>query len=406
MKLKICMLHRSLDADMRVVPQLGICNYLTNFDHQVTWIVSLGEDGPPQQFCLKGAKVYDVPYRHYVPGNSLPARILNRIPNVMRRMLTILNIFREGEHNLVFVRDELSDGLIAVYLKRRYRIPFVYELSNPPEQRLGGFRIEPRRPRLLHYLVLRFYTWLELRIVKKADLVLTTTKWFEDGLVRKGIPKSKLMAHHNGVDIDSFVNIDGTDIRSRYHLADSKVIVYVGTMDKRRYLNVLITAFSKVRVAIENVRLLMVGEGSDGDHLRRLAAELGIRDDVIFTGQVRQSGVPGFIAAADIGVSPVPPFSFYKVSSPIKMFEYMAMAKPVVANGEIFEHKEVLEESGGGIIVPFDPGAFANAIIELLDGPQRAVEMGRRGQEWVMKNRSYEVLARRLEKRYLELFSR
>lgn len=66
------------------------------------------------------------------------------------------------------------------------------------------------------------------------------------------------------------------------------------------------------------------------------------------------------------------------------MFEYMAMAKPVVANEEIPEHKEVFEESGGGISVPF--GA-----------------MGRKGREWVVRNRTYEILARQVEERYLEL---
>ena len=116
-----------------------------------------------------------------------------------------------------------------------------------------------------------------------------------------------------------------------------------------------------------------------------------------------QAAVPNFIAASDIGVSPVPPFSFYKLSSPIKMFEYMAMGKPVVANQEIPEHKEILEESGGGVLVSFTSEAFADAIIELLDSPEKAKEMGRWGREWVVKNRSYEILARQVEARYLAL---
>ena len=151
------------------------------------------------------------------------------------------------------------------------------------------------------------------------------------------------------------------------------------------------------------MKLLMVGEGGDKGNPRRLATELGVGDDVVFTGKVSHPEVPNFIAAADIGVSPVPPLSFYKLSSPIKLFEYMAMAKPVVANEEIPEQKEVLGESGGGILVPFTPGAFADAIIELLANPERATEMGRMGREWVLKNRTCELLARRLEKRYLEL---
>ena len=110
-----------------------------------------------------------------------------------------------------------------------------------------------------------------------------------------------------------------------------------------------------------------------------------------------------YIAAADIGVSPVPPLSFYKISSPVKMFEYMAVAKPVVANEETFEHREVIEQSGGGILVPFTAEAFACAIIELLANPKRANEMGGKGYEWVVNNRSYQILGRRIEQAYIRL---
>jgi len=86
--------------------------------------------------------------------------------------------------------------------------------------------------------------------------------------------------------------------------------------------------------------------------------------------------------------------------------EYMAMAKPVVVNEEIPEHKTVVEESGGGILVSFTPEAFADAIIELVDNPERATEMGHRGREWVVQNRNYEIMARQLEQRLLELLER
>ncbi len=85
------------------------------------------------------------------------------------------------------------------------------------------------------------------------------------------------------------------------------------------------------------------------------------------------------------------------------MIEYMAMAKPVVANEEIPEHREVIEQSGGGILVPYTPESFAEAIIELSDNPEKAAEMGQRGREWVLKNRTNEILARQVEAKYLRL---
>ena len=147
----------------------------------------------------------------------------------------------------------------------------------------------------------------------------------------------------------------------------------------------------------------MVGDGNDKSNLERLVKDLGIKDDVVFTGQVYFHEVPNFIAAADIWVSPIPPLDFFKLSSPIKMFEYMAMGKPVVANEEIPEQKEVIQESGGGDLVKFENNAFTEGIIKLLDNPGMAEEMGKKGKEWVERNRSYDVLAHQLEKRYFEL---
>lgn len=404
-KIKICMLvpFPRYGANMRVPPQIGICSYLTNFGHQVTWVIWAEVGCQVQPFFFNDVHVYTTPQIQYFPNSSLLGRILNKIPNTLGRMRSILKIFKEGKYDLIFVRDDVFDGLIAAYIKRRYKVPFVFELSNPLEQEWEGFKTEPIKPKFVYYSIARLNKFIATRLLYKADLILPTTKWFKEHLVEQGVPESKLMPYPNGVDIESFLNKDRAVAREKYHLNNSKVIIYIGTLGKARCMSVLIQALSKVKKQKEQSKLLMVGEGSDKENLKRLATELGIGDEVIFTGQVPQSEVPNFIAAADIGVSLVPLFSFYKMSSPIKLFEYMAMAKPVVANEEIPEHKEVLEQSGGGILVPFTAEAFADAIIKLLDNPDKAAEMGRRGREWVVKNRSYEILARQVEERFLKL---
>lgn len=406
MKLNICMLFPLLyEPGMRVSPQIGICSYITRFGHEVTWVISSEKDCQPQQFFFNGVKVYVTPYHHYFPGDFILAKIFNQIPYTFKRMRLVLKIFREEKYNLIFVRDDVFDGLMAAYLKRKYKIPFVFQLPNPLEQWWESFKIESKTPKFLYHLAGRFTGFVATRLLHRSDLILPTTKWLKRQLVEQGLAESKIMTYPNGVDIEAVSGRSGKDIRKTHRLEGSKVIIYVGTLDKARDLKVLIQAFSKVKQKNEEVKLLMIGRGSDEGNLKRLATKLGIKNDVVFTGRVPQPEVPDFIASADIGVSPVPPVSFYKVSSPIKMFEYMGVGKPVIANEEIPEHKEVLEQSGGGILVPFTPEAFATAIIELLNDPEKAAEMGRRGREWVIKNRSYEILARQVEVRYLELLN-
>ena len=400
LKVNICMLISRIQYDpkMCIVPQIGIASYISNFGHDVTWILSSEEIKEVQETAFDDARVFVVPCK-YREGLLRP---ITRILYAFRRMNFVFNNFKQEKYNMIFVRDEVFDGLLALYLKRRYKIPFVFEMSNPIEQEYEVLKFYSKRNYFLNF-IMGVYAHLVIYTLQKADLVLPTTRWMEDDFAEKGIKRSKMMAYPNGINLNRFINANGDGIRQKYELQKSKVVIYVGSMARIRHLDVLIHAFSKVKKVKGDAKLLMVGDGSDRANLEKLAGELGIGGDVVFTGQVNFNEIPNFIALADIGISPVPPLDFYKLSSPIKSFEYMTLGKPVVANEEIPEQKEVIEGSGGGILVKFEAESFADGIVELLDNHDGAKEMGRKGREWVVKNRSYERMSQKLEKRYFDL---
>jgi len=389
-------------------PSMEILSYLTRFGHDITWVVS-AEVGYQFQECLPyGVKVHTVYYRRYFPGNSLWAKIFNHTAYLIRRMAVILRTLNERKYDIVVVRNDVSisdvlDSLLTICTRRKHRFRLVFYLANPIEQPSVVLKLVHNRLRPLFYLKVKIKEFVDSYLVSKADLILTVSEWLKEHLVKKGYLESRIFPAPEGVDVNVYFKKDENDIRERYDLHNSKVLLYVGMLAKPRSLSLLIEAFSILTAKIKNIKLLMVGDGNDRKNLEELANSLGVKEDVIFTGQVCQAEIPDFVAAADIGVSPIPPTSFYKLSSPIKMLEYMAGGKPVVANEEIFDQKEVIEQSGGGILVPFTSEAFAEAMIELLNNPERAAEMGRRAREWVSKNRSYEILARRVEERYLNL---
>ena len=164
-----------------------------------------------------------------------------------------------------------------------------------------------------------------------------------------------------------------------------------------------------VRVVKANprVRLLMVGGDSRGDFptaLKDLAVKLGLGEHVIFTGLVPRSEVVEYIAASNVGVSPIPPVPIYWVSSPTKLVETLGMARPVVAN-DLPEQKKILLESHGGLCVPYDEAAFADALLRLLSDPLLAQEMGRAGRKYIEAERSYQQMALTLEAIYRDLLS-
>ena len=82
----------------------------------------------------------------------------------------------------------------------------------------------------------------------------------------------------------------------------------------------------------------------------------------------------------------------------------MAMSKAVVANDHP-EQRKVINESGGGICVPYDESSFSAAILDLLKSPKKSEEMGRLGRKYVERERSYTVIANRLDRQLMQVIN-
>jgi len=389
-----------------VYSTMQILGYLAQLGHRVTWVISSEKDCDVKEPIIAGVSLCVVPYPSGFPRKSPLVNIVIQIFHSLKRISHILRLFREEEFDLVLVRDTpltVIDALVAAYIiRRRYRIPFVYEIPNPLEQRWQYARI---RREYIYCLLAMISAYISKHLMYRADLIMPVSYTLTEHLVKLGVSETKIVTLPEGVDTRIFSGQNGKWAKDKFQLNNCHVIIYVGVMDKVRNLEVLIHAFHHLRLQTLNVKLLMVGDGDGIESLKQLAQKLGIREGIVFTGHVPQLQVPDYIAAADIGISPVPPLPFYRFSSPIKLFEYMAMAKPVIANNEIPEHQEVLKESGGGILVSFSPEAFADAIVELINDPIKANAMGVRGRVWVAENRSYEVLARQVEVHLFELLN-
>jgi glycosyltransferase involved in cell wall biosynthesis len=179
-------------------------------------------------------------------------------------------------------------------------------------------------------------------------------------------------------------------------------------MSPLRRLDFLLQAMRLVLAEVPDARLMMVGAGdtpADMAALKDAAASLGIAEHVIFTGQQPRSQIPAYIAAADVGVSPIRPIPLYAMSSPTKLVEMMGMACPVVAN-DILEQQDLLSRSGGGLCVPYEPSAFAEGIVWLLRHPDEARAMGRKGAAFIAEHRSLQVQADLIEDVYARLLDR
>ncbi len=175
------------------------------------------------------------------------------------------------------------------------------------------------------------------------------------------------------------------------------IAIYVGGISKDRGLEVLLEAGRKLRERSSPARLQILGSlDLAGVASRYTAVGAWPQDSVEHVGVVDHSEVPSWLGRARMGLVPLLPTPSFIKSVPIKLFEYMRAGLPVVAS-DFGCMREVLRETGCGLLVPpEDPVALASAVQALLDDPERAREMGRRGRAAVLAKYNWDLEAREL----------
>jgi glycosyltransferase involved in cell wall biosynthesis len=162
---------------------------------------------------------------------------------------------------------------------------------------------------------------------------------------------------------------------------DARVLIgYVGVMGRQDGVDYLLRALACLRRDFhrDDWNCLLVGDGETVPILRQLAIDLGIADRVEFTGWLAYQDVAQYIAAMDICVAPDPSNEYSDRSTIIKLMEYMAQAKPIVAF-DLPEHR-VTAEDAALYAKANDELDFARQIARLMDDPQLRARLGQSGR--------------------------
>lgn len=173
--------------------------------------------------------------------------------------------------------------------------------------------------------------------------------------------------------------LDHKKIREDWKINEhEKVLTNIGYFNKQKGQVYLLDSLKNVLSELPQVKLFLVGWGPLETTLRKKAKELGIVDNIIFTGKCQRQRVFEILSITDIFVLPSLWEGFGLV-----LGEAMAMAKPVVCTKTDGSQVVVKHEETGIIVPPKDPRAFANAVIDLINDPDRAQKMGELGKQRV-----------------------
>ncbi|MEO0108873.1 MAG: glycosyltransferase family 4 protein [candidate division WOR-3 bacterium] len=198
-----------------------------------------------------------------------------------------------------------------------------------------------------------------------------------------------------GVDTNRF----RPDVQSIPDLGpDGRTILFVGRLDRRKGLEVLIRALPFVRQHLASARLVVVGKGPLDNDCRRLVRELGLDDAVVFVGYVPGEQLPRYYTSADVYCAP----TLGGEAFGIVLLEAMASGIPVVAT-HITGYREVVTDGETGMLVrPNDPADLAACLIRVLSNPDLRIRLVRRARDWA-EYHDWNRVAADIEAYYLEL---
>jgi glycosyltransferase involved in cell wall biosynthesis len=373
--------------------------------HNIVWTMySFDPSNQKKSFNWNGTKVYLL--SKLEEKKTIYGKILKRITLLRNTWLT-LQAIRKEHIDIFQVRNSPYYGMVGILAKLLYGTIFVFQRSvmmealKIEEYRLGLLKREKWR---IAYL--KYQSWLVDRCMHFADLVLPISETMKNELEARGVSKDKMLVIPLGINPEMEC---GVVQKEDLDLGKGPLVLYFGAVKRIRNLDFLLVAFQNVVSHVPEARLLILGvTHEDRDEVARLkavASSLRIDDHVIWHETVPREMVNRYIAASDVCVSPIYPIYAYWFASPTKLVESMGMAKPVVVN-DLPEQAKMIEASGGGICVQYDPKLFSEAIVFLLKNPENAKEMGKRARAYVLAHRSYQQMADELEERYYKLMCR
>ena len=224
---------------------------------------------------------------------------------------------------------------------------------------------------------------VEGKNIRSADLVIAINEGLREYTIRMGADPGKTLVIRAGIDSHRYdPRMDGRKIREEYGIGkDDTVLFFAGWLYHFSGLKEVALELSKIQD--KNIKLLIVGDGDAYEDLQKIREERDMQDRVILTGKRPFEEMPAFVAASDICLLPAyPAEKIMHDIVPIKMYEYMAMKKPVIATGFPGIRKEFGE--GNGVVYIDGPEDAVKKAVELVASGS-VNELGSRARRFVEK---------------------
>jgi alpha-maltose-1-phosphate synthase len=252
-------------------------------------------------------------------------------------------------------------GFGGVIAARLLKIPLVLELNGNIIKEIDERKLD------ISPLQRKIGVWITIQTFRAADRIVVVSNALKQTLIKDyQIPGEKISVVLNGVNIELFTKIyDNNSIQKRFDLCDVPTVTFVGTFEPWHGVDLLLASFAEVLRNYSGAQLVLIGDGSGREKAVEQASSLRLENKVKFLGRLPQEQVAAVLSVSKIVVAPYP-FEYSDiVGTPLKLLEYLASGKGIVASTAPIH--EIIEDGVTGLRVqPASAKALADGITKLL----------------------------------------
>ncbi|MCW3133200.1 MAG: glycosyltransferase family 4 protein [Methanophagales archaeon] len=368
-----------LQTPVRFYPFIGgVENYvyylskrLVKLGHVVT-VICANEPNTEEEETIKGIKVKRLSYIGKIANTNITPKLLSEL---LREEFDIV-------HTHLPTPWSADGSAIVSKLKRK---PLILTYHND----IVGTGIA-------NYIA-KFYNVTMLKLLlREADIIIITQPNYCNYSYHLKQYKDKIKVIPNGVDIERFkpLNVE----------KEEKTLFFLSSLDEfHRYkgLDYLLEGLIIIKKRIQDVKLIIGGEGKLLNYYKQRVILMGLEDNVEFVGFIPDEKIVEYYNKCDIFV--LPSISAKQEGFGIVLQEAMACERPVVSTEIVGVAEDVRERNAGRIVKPKDERALAEAIIEILEDKNLARKMGKNGRQLVEEKYTWEKVAEMVENVYNEV---
>jgi glycosyltransferase involved in cell wall biosynthesis len=313
----------------------------------------------------------------------------------------IADFINRNKIEVLHVHDMVIADAVRM-ANRRFELPLVLDLHENRPAIMKAYRhVNTGLGKILINLMVWRKKYYEF--AKEADCVVVVTPAAKEDILRNtGKKPDEVVVVPNTVAKDDFLNRPVSSailerMKGTYNL------LYIGDTSVRRGTDTAIRSVMHLKDAIPEIRLWLVGRSSADAELKRLTRELGLTSYVYFEGWQAPELLNTYITGAHVTLSPLARNEHHDTTYANKVFQYMAMGKPVVAS-DCTAQEVLLKETNSGLI--FESGndqELARCVRRLFDNKALALTLGDNGKQAVLNYWHWENTVRSLRDMYRRL---